>query len=264
VTATLRRPGRVSFGGLGVPLRTDTRKWADVRAAVPECPGGADPVHLIVAVETCGSGDLVAAHLDRAAQLVGNVASQAGSRASFSLLAYGAHPHNLRVDDDPVTVLAWADRHQPVLAQLSLLRGQAGTQPDHYSRAANIECMLGRVTGLLGDGHDGAGQQTPGERQVLVTIGSRGPFPAWRDAVTEILPCPRHHDWRDLLRSLRHDHPQLAFGAICGGDRDAAAWRLLGSDAIADLVVLDAWQFGVDLRLLRPVGEHVPFPLIDR
>jgi hypothetical protein len=56
----------------------------------------------------------------------------------------------------------------------------------------------------------------------------------------------------------------MTFGAICGGDRAAEAWRLLGADATADLIVLDAWQFATDLRLLRPPGEHVPFPLVDR
>ena len=263
VTATLQRPGKVRFDGLGVPLRKDTRKWADVRAAVPERLGGFGAVHLILAVEICGSERLVTAYLDRAAQLVGNVASQAGSPVSFSLLAYGAHPHDLRVDDDPVAVLTWAERHQPVLAQLSVLREQACARPDHYTRAANIECMLGRIADLLKDGRDRAGKQPDG-RPVLVTVGSRDPFPPWRDPVTEILPCPGHHDWRDFLRRLKQDHPEMAFGAICGGDRDAEAWRLLGADAIADLIVLDAWQFAMGLRLLRPPGEHVPFPLVDR
>ena len=40
----------------------------------------------------------------------------------FSLLAYGAHPHDLRLDDDPVTVLAWAEPAQAVLAHLPVLR----------------------------------------------------------------------------------------------------------------------------------------------
>lgn len=264
VTATLRRPGKVSFDGLGVPLRKDTRNWGDVRATVPERLGGTGAVHLILAVETCGSEDQVAAYLDRAAQLVGNVASHADSPVSFSLLTYGAHPHNLRVDDDPVAVLAWADRHQPVLAHLSALRGQADTRLDHYTRAANIECMLGQAASLLQDSRDRTGRRPSGERPVLVTIGSRDPFPAWRDPVTEILPCPRHHEWRDFLGRLKQNHPEMTFGAICGGDPGAEAWRLLGADAIADLIVLDAQQFAVDLRLLRPAGEHVPFPLVDR
>jgi hypothetical protein len=264
VTATLQRPGKVSFGGLGVPLRPDTRKWADIRAAVPERLGSSGPVNLILAVEICGPERLVAAHLDRAAQLAGNVASSAECPVSFSLLAYGAHPHNLRVDDDPVAVLAWTEPYHSVLAQLSGLRRQAIDQPDHYTRAANIECMLGQAAGLLSYGQGSAGNQPSAARPVLVTVGSRGPFPAWRDPVTEILPCPGHNDWRGFLQRLQDDHPRMTFGAICGGDRDAEAWRLLGADATADLIVLDAWQFATDLRLLRPPGEHVPFPLVDR
>ena len=46
----------------------------------------------------------------------------------------------------------------------------------------------------------------------------------------------------------------MTFGAICGGDQDAEVWRLLGQDASADLVALDARQFAADLRLLRSAG----------
>ena len=35
VTATLRRPGTVSFDGLPAPLRKDTRSWAELCATVP-------------------------------------------------------------------------------------------------------------------------------------------------------------------------------------------------------------------------------------
>jgi hypothetical protein len=266
VTATLRRPGKVSFDGLGVPLRKDTRSWAEVRAAVPERLSElrpARPAHLVLAVEVSGPEQQVAAHLDRAAQLVSNIAGDAECPVSFSLLAYGAHPHNLRVSDDPVAVLAWADRHELVLAQLSALREQAGSRPDHYPRAAKIECMLGQVASLLRDGHGRAAPRSPGGRLVLVTVGSRRPFPAWLDPVTEILPCPSHLDWRDVLRSLREDHQDVAFGAICGGDRDCEEWQLLGADASAELIVLDARRFAEELQLLRPPGERVPFPLVD-
>jgi hypothetical protein len=56
----------------------------------------------------------------------------------------------------------------------------------------------------------------------------------------------------------------MTFGAICGGDRDAQAWQLLGADASADLIVLDARRFAADLRLVRRAAEQVPFPLADR
>jgi hypothetical protein len=264
VTATLRRPGKVTFDVPGVSLHKDTRGWDGVRAAVPRRLSDFRPTHLILAVEVCGAERRVTAHLDRAQQLVSNVASDAEFPVTFSLLSYGAHPHNLRVNDDPVAVLAWEDRHETVLAQLSVLGRQAGTRQDHYTAAANIECMLGRAVSLLRDGQGRAGKQPSAGRPVLVTVGSRVPFPAWRDPVTEILPCPAHNDWRGFLGGLKDDHREMTFGAICGGDRGAEAWRLLGADASAELVVLDARQFAADLRLLRPPGEHVPFPLVDR
>ena len=60
VTATLQRPGLVSFDGLPVKLRPDTRSWPEVDATVPGRVGKFGPAHLIVAVETCGSEDQVA------------------------------------------------------------------------------------------------------------------------------------------------------------------------------------------------------------
>jgi hypothetical protein len=266
VTATLRRPGKVSFDGLGATLRKDPRRWADIRAAVPERldgPEAGQSVHLILAVETCGAKDQVTAHLDRAAQLVGNLAGDADCAVRFSLLGYGAHPHNLRADDEPVTVLAWAEGSDVVLAQLLQLREQAGIKPDHYSRAAKVECMLDQVVSLLRDGYGRSRTRAPGGRQVLVTVGTRIPFPAWIDPVTEIVPCPAHRDWRDSLVSLKQNH-DIAFGVICGGDRESTAWSLLGADASADLVVLDAQRFAEGLGLLHPAGQNVPFPLVDR
>lgn len=256
VNATLRRPGSVSFQGLPVPLRADARKLADVLATVPARVGEFGPTHLIVAVETCGPQDQVAAHLDRVGQLIRNVATGAEGSVRFSLLVYGAHPHDLRIDDYPVEVVAWAAGDQAVLAHLPMVAEHARARQDRYTRAGNIECMLERAASLLQGKQD--------TRPVLVTVGSRLAFPAWGDQPTEILPCPSHHDWRTYLQYLKEDHPAMAFGAICGGDRDAEVWRLLGADASAELVALDAWQFAADLRLLRPAAEHVPFPMVDR
>lgn len=257
VTATLRRPGVVSFGGLPVALQRETRSWAEICATVPERIGEFGPTHLIVAVETCGSQEQVAAHLDRAAQLIGNVTSGAECPVRFSLLAYGAHPHDLRVDDHPVTVLAWAQPDQVVLGHLSVLR-ERPRLPDRYTRAANIECMLAEVARHLQEP-----QRRPGEgaaRAVLVTVGTRRAFPPAIDPRTEVLPCPRGNDWRSFFRWLTEDHREMMFGAICG-DQDGDEWRLLGKDASAELVALDARQFATDLRLLRAAAEHVPFPM---
>jgi hypothetical protein len=256
LTAVLRRPGSVAFEGLPVPPREDPRSWADVRGTVPERVGEFGSVHLIVAVEICGPKHQVDAHLDRVGQLVRSVATGAEGPVRFSLLAYGAHPHDPKLDDDPVDVVAWEAGDQAVLARLPMVAERARARPDRYTRAANIECMLEKIASLLqGDG-DG--------RPVLVTVGSRRAFPAWGDRATETLPCPRHRDWRLFLQYLSEDHPQMTFGSIYGGDLEAEEWLRLGADASADLIALDAWQFAAALRLLRPAAEHVPFPMVDR
>jgi hypothetical protein len=266
LAATLRRPGTVSFDGLPDSLREDSRGWTEIFGTVPERLTVFEPVHLIVAVETCGSADQVTAHLDRADQLIRNVANGAEGPLRFSLLTYDSHPHDPRLDDDPVTVLAWAARDEAVLAHLAVLREQAHTRRrGRYTHAASIECMLAEVASLLQSSQPGQ----PGEgyragRPVLVTVGTRVAFPASRDPRSEILPCPAGHDWVSFFHWLAKDHGSMTFGAICGGDPDAEVWQLLGKDASAELVALDAWQFAADLRLLRPVAEKIPFPMADQ
>ena len=263
LTAMLRRPGVVSFDGLPVALQRDSRSWAELCATVPERIGDFGPAHLIVAVETCGSEEQVAAHLDRVGQLVSNVADDAEGPVRFSLLAYGAHPHDLRVDDHPVAVLAWAKPEQAVLAHLPVLREHARAWPDRYTRAANIECMLAEVARRLQEPQRRAGEGSPEGRPVLVTVGSRLAFPPAIDPYSEILPCPWGRDWSRFFRWLAEDHKEMMFGAITGGDPDAEVWRLLGKDASAELVALDAGQFAADLRLVRSPTENVPFPMVD-
>ena len=266
LTATLRRPGTVSFDGLPASLREDSRSWAEIFGTVPERLTVPEPVHLIVAVETCGSADQVTAHLDRADQLIRNVADGAEGPLRFTLLTYDSHPHDPRLDDDPVTVLSEAGRAEAVLSRLAVLREQAHTRRrSRYSRAASIECMLAEVASLLQEsqpGHPGEGH--PYGRPVLVTVGTRVAFPASRDPRTEILPCSAGHDWPSYFRWLAADYGAMTFGAICGGDPGAEVWQLLGKDASAELVALDAWQFAADLRLIRPVAEKIPFPMADQ
>ena len=264
LTATLRRPGTVSFDGLPVSPSEDSRSWTEVCDTVPERLTVFEAAHLIVAVETCGSADQVTAHLSRADQFIRNVANGAEGPLRFSLLTYGAHPHDPRLDDDPVAVLAWADRDEAVLAHLAVLREQAhARRRGRYTHAASIECMLAEVASLLQSGQGQPGEGHSAGRPVLVTVGTRVPFPAYRDPQSEILPCSAGNDWLSFFRWLVEDHHEMTFGAICGGNSDAEVWRLLGKDASAELVALDAWQFAAELRLLRPAAEQIPFPVVD-
>ena len=264
LTATLRRPGMVSFDGLPAAPDDDLRSWSEICGTVLERRSVFEPVHLIMAVETCGSPQ-VTAHLDRADQFVRSVATLAGGPLRFSLLTYDSHPHDPRVEDDPVTVLTWANQDEAVLAHLAALREQAPSwRRGRYTRAASIECMLAEVARLLqsqsappGDGH-------PDGRPVLVTVGTRVAFPASRDPRSDILPCTARNDWHSFFRWLVQDHGEMTFGAIYGGDPDAEVWRLLGQDANAGLAELDEWQFAAGLRLRPPAAEQIPFPMVDR
>jgi len=265
LTATLRRPGTVSFDGLPVSPSEDSRSWTEICDTVPKRLTVFEPVHLIVAIETCGSADQVTAHLDRADQFIRNVANGAEGPLRFSLVTYDAHPHDPRLDDAPVTVLAWADRDETVLAHLAVLREQTpARRRGRYTHAASIECMLAEVASLLQSQSGHLGEGHPAGRLVLVTVGTRNAFPASRDPRSEILPCSAGNDWLSFFRWLVEDHGEMTFGAICGGDPDAELWRLLGKDANAELVALDAWQFAAELRLLRPVAEQIPFPMVDQ
>ena len=264
LTATLLRPGTVRLAGLPGSLSPEPRTWPEIRASVPTRLGGYGPAHLILAVETCGSVNQVDAHLDRVRQLADDVALSAEGPVRFSLIGYGAHPHDPRFDDEPIERLAWAEDLEAVHDALPRLHEQAVNRRDRYTRAASIECMLAEVAHRLQTPQQPAGEGHPSGRPVLVTIGGRRPFPVVRDQVTEIVPCSARRDWRDLYRWLVTDHQEMTFGAICGGDQNAEVWRLLGRDAVADLVAFDARQFAADLRLLRPPTEHVPFPLVTR
>jgi hypothetical protein len=266
VTATLLRPGAVRFDGLPVKLREDTRSWLDVLAAVPERLDVFSSAHLIVAVELCGSAAEVEGRVDRASQLISDVAGGADGPVRFSLLTYAAHSFDRRPDEEPVTVLAWADDDHDVLGRLLLRLRERGPARVRYTRAAQIECLLAEVALRL-KGPEGAEAGRP----VLVTIGARTAFPHRIDPVSEILPCPRHYDWRVIGRRLSGDHAGMAFGAIRDrgsddGFADAAeeVWRLLGTDARAELAAaFDVKRFAVGLGLLSPASQYIPFPLTD-
>jgi hypothetical protein len=167
--------------------------------------------------------------------------------------------------DEAVNVVAWAESNPGTLARrLRTLRAR-GPSRLQYPRAAQIECMLAEVTRRL-QGPDAAAAGRP----ALVTIGDRPAFPHKIDRISEILPCPRRHDWRTFLRRLAEDHDGMAFGAIRdspddpdGPFEDAAddVWRLLGTDMSASLSAFDPHAFAVGLGLVPAALQYLPFPL---
>src|ERR1039457_6182879 len=266
LTATLLPPAasdRIRFDGLPVILRADHRKWQEIVASIPDrLPG---PAHLIMAVEICGSAAEVKARINQASKLISHIASSRQGQVRFSLLSYGSHSHDRRIDEEPVTILSWENRDQDTLARSLHRLRECGPAISSYPRAASIECMLAEVSRQL------SGHRTFAARPVLVTIGSRPAFPSRVDPVTEILPCPLRNDWPAILSQLRNDHPEVTFGAIRDGkpvdpQQDTAddIWQLLGADARAPVTSeSDVRRFTADLGLTSPGLQYIPLPLAD-
>jgi hypothetical protein len=265
VTAALRRPGVVHFSGLPDKLRDDPRDWFDVVAAVPERLDVIGPIHLIIAIEICGSPDDFATRIDRAKQLIEDVRGGTGGRVRFSLLSYAAHLHQRGTRDPEVTALDWAAVDADEVDRRLDWLAEQGPVDSARARAAQIECMLSEVGRRL---H--ASDATLG-RPVLVTIGGRPSFPHRIDPVTRIFPCPRNEDWRSLLRGLRDEHEGLALAAIRDGAADWVrpfaddptdeVWQHLGTDSYARAAEFDPRRLAVEVGLRSPTMQYLPFPL---
>lgn len=259
VTAELLRPGLVRFHGLPAELRSEHRSWANLVGAIPAKIDLPERAHLVCAVEVIGTEDQVEERISRVEQLIGLVTENTERELAFSLVSYGAHSFDWKMLEDPAKALAWASGADTALSALRVLRDRGPVEAD-YTRAAQIECMLAKVASRLGMQHG---------RPVLVTAGSRPPYPQRMDPRTEILPCPQRNDWRRALQRIR-TLPGSTFGAICEsagtlderGDEDI--WRRLGSDAIADLNAVNIRSFAADLGLLSPTVQPVPFPIVEK
>ncbi|MGW0445642.1 hypothetical protein ACWDWV_09775, partial [Streptosporangium sandarakinum] len=96
-----------------------------------------------------------------------------------------------------------------------------------------------------------------------LTVGGRPPHPPRTDR-SRILPCPRRHDWRNLVAVLRQ-RPGTTLGAICDHAAGQAhrLWHELGATALAHLEAVDVRGLAADLGLTAPSAVHLPFPLLD-
>ncbi len=249
-TAELLRPGRVAFDGLPVKLRAEHRSWPALISAVPPRLDRPPPVHLICAIEVTGSSEQLRQRIERIDKLVEHV-SLGDGQLTVSLVSYGAHSFHRKVPEEPVTVLALTLNAKAAQAALARL-GKRQPPDGEYPRAAQLECALAAIVRLI-DRKDG--------RPVLVTAGSRPPFPPVVDLHTEILPCPDRTDWRRELRRLA-GVPAITFGAICDDGAAAPVWAQLGREARESADIVDMQPFAVRLGLSRP-ALYVPFPLTD-
>jgi hypothetical protein len=253
LTAELVRPGRVRFHGLpaSVKLRNDHRTWRELLNSVPPRLQAPQPAHLVCLVEVSGTSEQIDKRADRVREVI-RAAGASEGRLTVSLLSYGAHSFERKVPEEPVRELAWATPSAEVFTALDELE-QHEPVADDYRYAAQLECALARVAGRV-DQRDG--------RLVILTVGSRRPFPPRADPRLDILPCPHRNDWAKYLEVLSGKDPRLALGAIYDRDtRDVAIWRELGRTAISTSDVVDAWRMAANLGIgAAPV--YVPFPLV--
>jgi hypothetical protein len=253
LTAELVRPGLVHFHGLPAALRADHRSWQDLVTAVPSRIDLLRPTHLVCAVEVSGTADQVQERLFRVEQLIELVAAEERN-LSVSLISYGAHSFDRRVPEEPPRMLTWAAASDEALSALGNL-SDSDVSEAGYARAAQLECALAKVAERLTAQHG---------RPVLVTVGSRPPFPHRMDPVSEILPCPGRRNWRHALQQIgtRRD---ITFGAIHDhGPSDEEIWHRLGRDAIAHLNAVNIRRFAASLKLLNLVVQPVPFPILEK
>jgi hypothetical protein len=253
VTATLVGPGLVRFEGLPEPLTDDPRTWPEVEAAVPGQIPASHPAHLIIAVELCDPQLRYVQRLDCAMRLIQDVADDARAPVRYSLAAYGSHAFPRMTDEPPIEELCWLDEAPMALAALSRLRNRPALTGGS-AHGAKLECALHHVAGRLATG------TRVGERPVLVTIGTRPPFPHAQDP-GHALPCKQGLDWRKTLTAMADRHDGMAFGAVYDGEPVAEAWRHLGCHARGLPSGFASRQFAADLGLITPAPPAMPLPL---
>jgi hypothetical protein len=250
ITAELRRPGVVSFDGLGdASFSREDRSWSELVASLPVRIEPPRSGHLICMVETSGSNEQVEERLYRVGQLM-RLVPGAAARQSVSLICYGPHAVGRDYPEEPVRVLAWARTSKEALAEVDKL-SERGAAKTGYARAAQLECALDQVVKKL---------LPKEERCVLVTVGARPAFPPGRDLVSGLIPCPQRNDWRTVLKRLGQSQ-DCSFGAILDDKSTDEIWAQLGRDALVYGSPVDVPSFARRLGLLNSATAHIPFPL---
>jgi len=252
--------GYVRFHDLPAEPREDPRLWPEIVATVPpRLPHDGGPAHLIIAIETSApDGPTVRKRLEAATELIEYIRDEARDFICYSIITYGPHRIHIGNRDYPEVETAtrvWAVTANDALTALDRVSGQ-GPEPFGYPWAAQLECVLADLEGAL-TGQEG--------RPVLVTVGTRPPFPPRLDPVTEIIPCRRRTDWSVPMSRLGR-HAGIKFGAIRDDDLGDRLWRRLGGDAIT-VGDFDARGFaralGLTSATARPTAPPIALPLFS-
>ncbi len=251
VVAELRRPGLVVFRNLPSILQDDHRDWPDIVASVPDRLDVIEQAQLICLIEVTGTTDQFSARLHRTRQLIGLLADEDEGSSTVSIIAYGSHSVDVGEPDGVPQVVVWGKSLEEGLAAIDRME-RLGPAEASYGRAAQLECALVQAARQL-DLRKG--------RPAIVAIGGRPPFPRGVES-SEIIPCPKRHDWSQAIGQLRA-LPGATFGAIHDASIEHPAWKQLGADASAELGNFNDRAFASGLGLTRADLEYVPFPLIE-
>ncbi len=249
--AELVRPGVVRFHGLPVALTNDDRSWLDLTSSVPSRLEPVAPTHLVCLIEVHGTKEECDERIGRAERLIEAVVEGFDGELNVSVISYGAHSVLYGVPDETVRVHVWAKGWAEANASLARLR-KVEIDETRYTRAAQIECALAEVSGKL---------TSDKGRPVVVTIGKRPPFPPRVDT-SEVIPCPKRHDWRAHLRRISQ-HQGATLGAIHNEGLDPLLWAQLGRDALSQMETFYAERFAADLCLAGSTFASVPFPILE-
>lgn len=249
ITASLAGPGLVNFEGLPAPVRPDYRSWSAIAASVPEWLDTPEPAHLICAIDVSGGSRGVRQRVDAADRLITAAASEVPSLL-VSIVSYGAHALERDAVDEAPAFLRWeTNARQARIALDGLMKHQQS--PREYELASRLECALAEIGGRLRD-------SDPRRRTVLITAGSRRPYPPALDK-TQTLPCPLRRNWRLEEEKVRRF--VAAFGAINDTRPDGEIWNYLARDARGLVDSLDVPSFLAALGLQRK-RQGSPLPLL--
>ncbi|MDX6739056.1 hypothetical protein [Actinocorallia sp. A-T 12471] len=247
----LAGPGRVGFPDVPGTVVPEARPWAELVDALPgrraPRPEGTTR-HLVCAVETGSPGTTRQTMSERVAMLRSLVQTcPVGTR--ISLVGYGPHTFPRAGDGSAPEVLCWAEPVPVFLDRLAELERRP-VATEGYPLAARLECAFALVAAQLA---------ARASDTALLVVGARPPFPP-RVHPSQILPCPRRHDWSSLAAALRGRGVRIA--AVRDGREAPGFWRELAPGALFDAAARDQEGVAAALRLAGR-GEQYAFPLSE-